>query len=399
MYSMSMFYPRLVLKNLENELTTREAVVITGMRQVGKSTVLKHLFSLTPSKNKVMIDLESPLERKFFETDDFDAILNSLASRGITKNERAFLFIDEIQNLPIISRVAKYLIDHYETKFFLTGSSSFYIKNLFPESMAGRKLITELFPLTFPEFLLFKEVNNNNPAPFALKSKIKAKNKFNNIMLEPLYREYMTFGGFPAVVLENDQERKKILLKGIFQSYFEKDVKTLADLKDRSRLRDLILLLVSRIGSRIEIEKIASELEVTRMTIYSYLEFLEATYFIKLLPRFSRSIDRSRAGRRKVYFSDTGLAKVLGSVSDGQAFENSVFQTLRPNHDLTFYTKENKEIDFVADAKIALEAKITSSKRDIFDLSKRAEAIRISDYYTVSLNWDSGEKIIMATDL
>lgn len=391
-----MFYPRLVLNKLKKELETREAVVITGMRQVGKSTLLKHLFSLVSSKNKVIIDFESPLERKLFETDDFDRVLDNLASRGINKKERAYIFIDEIQNLPVISRVAKYLIDHYQTKFFLTGSSSFYIKNLFPESMAGRKLIFELFPLTFSEFLLFKGIKKKlTVSSFPT----KIKNEFNNINLKPHYHEYMEYGGFPSVVLENNLERKKNLLEGIFQSYFEKDVKTLADLMDRSRLRDLVLLLISRIGNRVEIEKLSSELAVSRPTIYSYLEFLEATYFIKLLPRFSHSIDRSRAGRRKVYFTDTGIARILGPLSEGQMFENSLFQTLRPDHELTFYTKEDKEIDFIVDSKIALEAKITSSDRDIFDLSKRAEVLGINNYYTASLTWDSGDKVIMATDL
>lgn len=394
-----MFYRRAISDETEKELTKREAVVITGMRQVGKTTLLEHLYSLISSKNKAFFDFENPLHRKYFQKIDFDEILIDLARQGIVNNkERAYLFIDEIQNLPIISRVAKYLIDHYQTKFFMTGSSSYYIKNLFPESMAGRKIIFELFPLTFSEFLVFKEIKRPSlQAAFA--SKGEGKNELRNIRLEPLFKEYITYGGFPAVVLENEPARKKTLLEGIFQSYFEKDVKTLADLVDRSKLRDLILLLVPRIGSRVEIEKIAGELETTRSTIYSYLEFLEETYFIKLLPRFSRSIDRSRAGRRKVFFADIGLAAFLGSVSEGQMFENAVFQTLRPDHKLAFFIKEEKEIDFIIDDKIALEAKTTASKRDIFNLKKRAESLDIDEYYVACLNWSPEKEVVMASDL
>lgn len=393
-----MFYQRDIVNQLAKELTTREAVVLTGMRQVGKTTLLKHLFSLVPSKNKAFFDFENPLDTKDFEKIDFDGILDGLVERGINKKERAYLFIDEIQNLPIISRVAKYLIDHYETKFFLTGSSSFYIKNLFPESMAGRKTIFELFPLTFSEFLVFKEIKRFS-LPKDLILKAKEKNEVQNIRMEPLYKEYMTHGGFPAVVLENDPQRKKTLLEGIFQSYFEKDVKTLSDLKDRSKLRDLIFLLVSRVGGRVEIEKIASELGTTRTTIYSYLEFLEATYFLKLLPRFSRSLDRSRAGRKKVFFTDTGLASFLGQLSAGQIFENSLFQTFRPNHNLSFYRREKTEIDFILDSKIALEAKIFCSKRDIYELGQRAKALKIKEYFVACLRWSPEEKAILATDL
>lgn len=393
-----MFYRRALLASLEKELTRREATVITGMRQVGKTTILQYLFSRVASKNKAMFDFENPLERKLFEAPDFDRILDNLAGWGIRKRQRAFIFIDEIQNLPVISRVVKYLIDHYETKFFLTGSSSYYIRNLFPESMAGRKIISELFPLTFAEFLVFKGiVREDTGTDFFAKS--KGKKETEHIRLKPLYEEYMTYGGFPAVVLEQDPEMKKTLLRGIFQSYFEKDVKTLADLTDRSRLRDLILLLVPRIGGRVEIEKIASQLGTTRTTIYAYLAFLEDTYFLKLLPRFSKSIDRSRAGRRKVFMTDTGLARALGNISEGQMFENSVFQTLRPQFALTFYTKENKEIDFIADAKTALEAKLTAGRRDMFDLNRRASTLHLSENYVVSLTWNPDKHVILAINL
>jgi predicted AAA+ superfamily ATPase len=116
------------------------------LRPAGKTTLLRHLYGLTPSKNKAFFDFENSLETKVFEEENFNAIWDNLANYGVNKGKKAYIFIDEIQNLPIISRVVKYLYDHYETKFFLTGSSSFYLKNLFPESLAGRKFVFELFP-------------------------------------------------------------------------------------------------------------------------------------------------------------------------------------------------------------------------------------------------------------
>ncbi len=126
-----MNYPRHIFSQLEKELFTKENIVITGMRRVGKTVALEYLFSLIKTPNKMMLDLENPLNRKVFETDNFDAIWNNLADFGITNKERAFILLDEIQNLPIISRVVKYLSDHFDVKFILTGSSSFYLKNLF----------------------------------------------------------------------------------------------------------------------------------------------------------------------------------------------------------------------------------------------------------------------------
>lgn len=271
------------------------------------------------------------------------------------------------------------------------------LKNLFSESLAGRKLIFELFPLTFKEFLTFKNIKKKFPKKFS--QKVKDKNKIRHSRFIKYYQEFIEFGGFPKVVLEKDQKRKKKLLEEIFKSYFEKGVKTLADFKQISKLRDLILLLVPRVGSKVEIAKLASELSLTRETIYSYLSFLEQTYFISLLPRFSKNIDRQAAGRKKFFFCDSGLANFLGKISLGQLFEQSVFQTLRPNFKLCFYSKKGKEIDFIVDKKIALEAKLSFSKKDLSDLLKRSEKLKVKEKYLTVLNYNASPQTILAIDL
>lgn len=392
-----MFYTRQIYPSLQAELNTKEATVLTGMRQVGKTTLLQELYSSISSSNKIFLDFENPFHTQIFEKENFDDIWMNLAEFGIRKEERAYIFIDEAQNLPIISRVIKYLVDHYQTKFFITGSSSFYLKNLFPESMAGRKLIFELYPLTFAEFLTFKGVKREIALEW--EEKIKEKNKIRFERLASYYTEYLSFGGFPAVVLETNRERKKALLEGIFKAYFEKDVKTLADFKDRGKLRDLILLLCPRIASQVEIGKLAAELSLSRETVYNYLSFLEQTYFIKFLPKFSRSIDRSSAGRQKLFFTDTGLANFLGKLSPGQSLENSVFQNLRTEHQLSFFLQEDREIDFIVDGQVAIEVKTFASDRDVYTLRQRATSLKIKKYYVVTQKWGAGEQIIQAADL
>lgn len=393
-----MFCPRTILPDIVGEIDSPRALVITGMRQVGKTTILRYLYDHVPSPNKAFFDFENPVHVKRFDQIDFDAVLPGLADFGINPKEKAHLFLDEIQNLPVISRVIKYLHDHYQTKFFVTGSSSFYMKHLFPESMAGRKIIYELFPLTFSEFLTFKNRQHvSSGLNFAQKA--VRKTEVSHIEFQPLYEEYVEYGGLPAVVLAADPTQKKKLLGEALTSYFEKDVKTLAYLDDRAKLRDLIFLLSPRVGNRIEIHKLASELAVSREKIYAYLELLEATYFIRLLPRYSQSIDRSSAGRRKLYFTDTGLAAFLGGISLGQKFENSVFQSLRPKHDLCFYHKDKTEVDFIVDKKAALEAKVTASKKDVYALFRVANSLHLSDYYVLSKNWFANERVILASDL
>lgn len=393
-----MLYERQIFTKLKRELDTKEMVVITGMRRVGKTTALRYLYDLVESENKVVLDLENPINRKVFEEENYDSVWNNLKQFGITDSKKAYIFIDEAQNLPELSRVVKYLYDHWDVKFLLTGSSSYYLRNLFPESLAGRKIVFELFPLNFAEFLVFKNAHRVETNTF--KEKAANKNKISFASLDPYYREFLEFGGFPSVVLEEKQDRKRMLLSEIFTSYFEKDAKNLSDFKDMSKLRDLILLLAPRVASRIEILKLASELSVSRETVYNYLSFLEQTYFISLLPRYSASIDRQAAGSKKLFFCDLGIVNVLGRASQGQIFEQSIYQNLRGSYEISYFSKDGaNEIDFILDGMYALEAKLSISKRDSFSLKRRSAGLKVSESYIVTNRFTESSDAILAVDL
>ncbi len=382
---------RQIYDRLEKELVQKEILVITGMRRVGKTTALKHLYELVDSKNKYIFDMENPLHRKVFEVVDYDSVWLNLVNFGLSNKEKAYLFVDEAQNLPEISRVAKYLYDHYEVKIILTGSSSYYLRNLFPESLAGRKVVVEMFPLIFEEFLEFRGVEKVN---------LKVKNQILYEKLMPYYREYIQFGGFPGVVLEKDEQRKGVLLEEIFTSYFEKDAKNLSDFSDMAKLRDLILLLTTRVGSKIDIAKIAKEMSMSRMTVYNHLAFLEQTYFISLIGKFTGSIDRKVAGGKKVYLCDSGIANVLGQLSAGALLEQSVFQNLRINHKLEFFMKKGgREVDFVVDGKTGYEIKSSASKQDKYKLRKVSEELKLVEAYIVSEMYDEDEQVKMVWEV
>jgi predicted AAA+ superfamily ATPase len=156
-----MIYNRRIFNDLVHQLDYKEIVVLTGMRRVGKTTLLKSIFNKIKSSNKVFLDLENPIVQKVFSEIDYDNIWKNLLNYGINSSQKSYIFIDEIQSMPKIINTIKYLYDHGNVKFFVTGSSSFYLKNLFSESLAGRKVIFELFPLDFNEFLLFKGASEN----------------------------------------------------------------------------------------------------------------------------------------------------------------------------------------------------------------------------------------------
>ena len=124
------------------------------MRQVGKTTLMRQIFEEIQEKPKLWFDLDNPLDQKVFEDIDYKNIFARLVKMvEISEKERLFVFIDEIQNFPEITKVMKYLIDHFGVKFVVTGSSNFYLKNLFPESHSGRKFLYDLPPLNFREYL------------------------------------------------------------------------------------------------------------------------------------------------------------------------------------------------------------------------------------------------------
>ncbi|OGC00837.1 hypothetical protein A2V82_01980 [candidate division KSB1 bacterium RBG_16_48_16] len=394
-----MRFPRKILQGIKSQFDTREIVVITGMRRVGKTTVLQMIYDQVASDNKTFLDLENVLEQKIFEEVDYNNIWPNLRSYGITNKERAYIFLDEIQAMPQIVKAVKYLHDHYDVKFFLTGSSSFYLKNLFPESLAGRKIVFELSSLTFEEFLVFKGVKREIPA--ILKEKEQHKNFVAYQKTEKLYKEYLAFGGFPQVALADDEAQKKLYLKDIFTSYFEMDVRRIADFRQMSSFRDMLLLLMQRVGSKLDISKLSSELGVSRETVYSYLAFLEGTYFIFRVPPLSQNVDREVSGTKKIYFCDNGIINLFGKVSDGALLENAVFKNIHQHGKINYYQKRSgAEIDFILpDQKTAFEVKKRAYEQDFVRLKKLSEALNIDECYVVSQDYSTASGTILAQDL
>ncbi len=364
---------------IEKRVQSPETIVVTGMRRVGKTSLLHSLFETISSQNKLFLDLENPLNQKYFEKLDYDAIIYELSSLGLSFKERAYVFLDEIQYLKTMPSIIKYLSDHYPIKFFLTGSASFYLKNLFTESLSGRKIIYELFPLDFEEFLLLKKERLIIPHDPSISESIYTR-------FQTLYREYVEYGGFPGVVAKHSFQEKKELLNDIFTSYFEKEVLQLGDFRKNTVLRDLILLLFQRVGSRIEYQKLSNELGVSRITIKEYMSFLEQTYLFSLIHPYSKSRDREIRGMPKLYCIDSGLVNHFGAVDEGSLIENTIFHQLRVrSNDIHYFRKKTgAEIDFIADKRVAYEVKRKASIHDMRSLQRLAADCDISDTTLIS---------------
>ncbi|MEK6942338.1 MAG: ATP-binding protein [archaeon] len=376
------FFGRKLYSSLKGHLQKKQITVITGMRRTGKTTIVRQLLSEIHSENKAYIDLERVDNREIFLEKNYENSVRALAERGIDFSKKCFIAIDEIQKAPEISSVLKYIYDNYGVKFIVTGSSSYYLKGLFNESLAGRKKIFELFPLDFGEFLAFKKI------PFIESDFSKKKFSLHEFeRLKPYYGEFVEFGGFPEVVLAQNASEKKDLLSDILSSYINIDVKSLADFRDSKNVFNLMKLLASRVGTRLDYSKLSKLSGLSRQTVSNYVDFFEKTYLIKRIPVFARHPDREIVKAQKLYFSDTGLAGLLFEPGSGAKFENAVFTQLRHKGELCYFSlKSGKEIDFILDKKTAFEAKESPLSQNLSELKKLASIAGIKECRLIGKN-------------
>ncbi len=373
-------FPRLLFTPLSRALADQRAVVITGQRRVGKTTAVRWLLDQAPTDNKLYLDLERLDQRAVFGESNYDLVLNFLRNRGLALDRPAYVALDEIQYAPNVPSVVKYLYDAAQAgagpgiKFILTGSSSFYLKHFFNESLAGRKIVFEMFPLSFGEFLTFRETTYRPRATFA----DMVFDPYEYERLKDFYEEYLTFGGLPDVVLTPTAAAKKEILNDVLSSYINIDIRVLADFQKIAEMQQLMRVLANRIGNKLDHTKLASIIGISRPTLLQYLEFLEMTYFIRRLPAYSNSADRAAAVGRKIYFYDNGIAGVLGQLSEGALFENAVFNQIRLYGELAYLAQGSEyEIDFVLTppthpAATAVEVKVNPLASDLQKLRRIA---------------------------
>jgi uncharacterized protein len=378
-----MSFKRKIYSSLEKHLTVKQVTVLTGMRRTGKTTLVKQLMEASNIEHKLFFDLEKLDDRDLFSARNYDAIIKKISDDGIDFSKKVMICIDEIQLLPNIPSVIKYLYDHYDIKFIVTGSSSYYIKNKFQESMAGRKKIFEIYPLDFGEYLTFKNIKYK---PILNLNELE-NSEYLSSSLKFEYEDYCIYGGFPEVVLNSDISEKKDLLQDILSSYINIDLVQIADIKKIPELTNIIKLLAVRIGSKIDISKIATTVNLSRATVENYIYLLENTYFIKTIPVYSMNADKEIVKARKIYFLDNGIAAQFADLSSGSKFENAIFNQLHHYGEVNYYQlKTGQEIDFIIDKKIAFEVKETAHPIDYKKMMNLAKNVNIEKGFVLGKN-------------
>lgn len=344
---------RQIIDEIEQYLFIDSIVVLHGARQVGKTSIMRYLMAFLENKNEIVyyIDLEDSRFQVKLDK-GVNALIDMLKEEGLLNDKKTdkkvFIFIDEIQYLKNPSSFLKLIADHHRyLKLIVSGSSSFDIKNKFKNSLVGRTINFEIFPLSFWEFLTFKNYH-------AIPGKIFTSIKINE--MAGLFNEYIIFGGYPAVVLEPSIKIKEKLLQQIIDTYVKKDISELGNIKEIDKFNKLTEVLASQSGQMLNITELSDTCNIAKQTIEKYLFILENTYIIKLVRPYSANLRSELFKTPKIYFYDTGLAQMLWLKSlpkeiIGHVFETSVFSELVKkfgHHNIYYWrTMDKKEIDFI----------------------------------------------------
>ena len=348
-------FKRLVMDEITRYLHTEDIIVIHGARQVGKTSILMYLQNRLNEQDEhtLYIDLE---DSRFVALLDrgVGEFLNYLRGEGFDLGKysqgdrKLFVLIDEIQYLADPSPFLKLIADHHRyLKLIVSGSSSFEMKSKFKDSLVGRTVNFEIFPLSFREMLIFKGIPFTPGAPL---TEIKTRE------LQMLYLEYALYGGYPKIVLTSELDRKEKYLQQIIDTYIRKDIRDLAEIKDVNRFNRLLEVLASQSGNLLNIAELSNTCGLARQTIERYLFLLEQTYILRLVRPFSRNLRSEITKTPKVFFYDTGLMQMLWlkrlqTELIGAVFETSLFGELVKQtrmEDVTYWrTTDKKEIDFV----------------------------------------------------
>lgn len=342
---------------ITEHLSKKEFTILIGARQIGKSTLLKQLFEDLNQKGEAVYFLN--LDRKEILDELNESPENLFKICPLQQDKKIIVFIDEIQYLDDATNFIKLLFDEYSNrlKIVATGSSAFYIDKQFNDSLVGRKKIFQMGTLDFEEFLLFKGRNDLVEEVLKLKTKKKKKSVQENVLWGYM-DEFVNYGGYPAVVLENNIAQKIELLKDIRDSFIKRDILE-SGITDETKFYRMLMLLASQSGNLLNVNEISNTLRITNATVENYLYVLQKCFHIALVKPFYNNLRKELTKMPKVYINDLGLRNVLINyfspleqrADKGMVLENLSFRLLSERFDQDqikyWRTADGNEVDFV----------------------------------------------------
>lgn len=278
----SLWYNRYLETRTDAVLKKGKVFVLYGPRRVGKTELIRKLIAGVEGK-------------VFTGTGDNQEVRELLSAQKLSQLQSAFgsyqlVFIDEAQRIPEIGFGLKLLIDHFpEMIILVTGSSSFDLSNKIGEPLTGRNTLRTLFPV----------------------SVLELNEQFGGMYVLQKLEELLVYGAYPEVLNASSLDDKKEYLMSIRDSYLLKDVLELENVKNPSKLNDLLKLLAFQIGQEVSLNELSNNLSIAKQSVERYLDLLEKTFVIKKVGGFSRNLRKEIVKTARYYFWDNGIRNAL----------------------------------------------------------------------------------------
>ena len=315
--------------------------VITGIRRCGKSVLLRQIIDELIKDNNIkesqIIYINFEFEEYSFIKNDMD--LNDYIVKKMTSNEKYYLFFDEIQNVLNWEKAVNSLKAQKNVSIFITGSNSDLLSGELATYLAGRYVSFKMYPFTFREICKLKNLTDRNK-------------------IEEAFNDYIIWGGLPQRFSMTDEYQTKTYLSDIYDSIVLKDIVKRFNIKDLDLLNRIIEYIVTTPSQNLSTDNLSNYFlnndnrEVSKVTIYKYLEYMTKAMLINKAERFDIRGKRILSGKYKYYLTDLGIGHIknLGKRPQmGAYLENIVYnELLFRGYDVYIGNLENAEIDFIA---------------------------------------------------
>lgn len=377
---------------------TNQIVCIAGVRRSGKSTLMRQMAKeLGNSINTLIVNFEDErfLERNLkLLTDIYNTYLEKLKPI-----KRPFIFLDEVQNIPGWERFVRGMHERKDAKIMVSGSSSKILSPELASLLTGRHITFFVFPLSFKEFLKFKNLSAGSEVEILAK----------RMEIKRLLSEYLEFGGFPEVCLSSEKER---ILLGYFDTIITKDIVDRFRIREKDKIKTLAKYYLTNISSPITFNKISKFLKLPLTTVERFSDYLETANMIFFIKKFSYSLKEQEKAARKVYSIDTGLSNVVGfrfSEKLGKIMENVVALELKIRQTFdpfieTYYWRDyqQREVDFIVKEGLKVRQAIQvcfdignmeTKERETKALLKALEEFNLPAGLVITEDYEGEEKI------
>ena len=371
------------LKKMIDAKDTDFIKVITGVRRSGKSTLLLMfrdylLANGVKEENIVYINFESA---KYDDIKDYKDLYKYIEDK--VKDEKIYLLLDEIQSVSSWEKAINSFKVDFNMDIYITGSNAYLLSSELSTLLSGRYIEIKMYPLSFKEFLVFNNYDENN--------------------LEEKFNEYLKYGGLPAITLiKGNDELILSYLNDIYNTIVKKDIIDRNNIKDVALLENIIKYLFNNVGSPISTKKISDYLNSNKVvqksnhqTIDNYLNMLEKSYIIYKADRTDVKSKSLLKTLGKYYVSDSGIRNIIlgfRNINEGHLLENIVYlELLRRGYRVNIGKIGDYEAHFVAENPHTI--RYYQVAQSISDEDVRAREIRSLENIP-----DNYEKIILSMD-